>query len=263
MPVDKHLWDEHEARLVNFLLGRLPAAEQEEIENRTLTEDGFLNEVLATGDELIHAYLDGSLSGEDKTRFEMYFLASPLRRQRFELVRDIGTAVRDHAPARPRALPPWVLAVAASLLLAAGLLALRFAVSPPPDDRIAQETPTPATPPPTAGETTPVVRLPATTSQTVAILVSATTRTVRIEVPIEDDRHPTFDASVRTPEGTTVWQTAGLVPPGPGLALVVMVPAEVLVADAYSLVVEGEKLRDAPRQKRLSLTYALRVARPR
>ena len=262
MSSEAPLWDEHEERLVRFLLGRLPAAEQEELENRALTEDGFLDEVLATADELIHAYLDAGLSAEDRERFESHFLASPMRRQRFELLRDIGAAVKGKPAATPRSAPSvWMWAVAAAILIVAGLVALRLSTTPVPDRRIAQETPTP--PPTPTADPNPVVRLPGTASGTAEIPVSAETRTVRIEVPIEDDRYPTFDATLRTADGTKAWESTGLVPPGPGLALVLMVPAEILLAEDYVLQVQGEKLRDAPRQKRLTLEYKLKIARAR
>lgn len=261
--MDQRLWDESEERLVRFLLGRLPPAEREEIENRIVAEDGFLEEVLATGDELSRAYLNGRLSGEDRVRFETHFLASAPQRRRFEEMRDLASAMRSRPRSRPRTPPIWMLAAAAVILVVVGVvLTQRPGSSRPGETRIAQETPTRPAPRRVRGETTPQVRLPARPSEPIEIPLSAETRHVRLEVPIDDDRHPTFDASLRTPDGVTVWQETDMLAPGPGVALVLLVPAEVLAADAYSLLVEGEKLRD-PRHKRVSITYTLRVARPR
>ena len=263
MSSEKGLWDESEERLVAFLLGRLPEAEQEEIENRIVAEDGFLEEVLATGDELSRAYLNERLSTEDRARFQTHFLAVPRQRRRFEELRDLAAAMRQPPRTRARAVPVWALAAAAVLFVVIGVWIWQAGKSQPPRETIVHHTPTPVSPAPTPGETTPRVRLPEKPSGATEIPLTAETRQVRLEVPIDDDRHPTFDASLRTPDGKTVWEKTEILAPGPGAAIVLTVPAEILAAaDSYSLLIEGEKLRD-PRHKRVSITYTLRVARSR
>src|SRR5262245_37586697 len=126
------LWEDREDLLVRFLLGALSADEQDEIEARVFMEDDFLEEVMAAGDDLIHAYLTDSLSPEDRARFETHFLASPMRRHRFELVRAIAVTARGasgraatgdgRTSSRTRALAWWLAAAALALALAAGLL---------------------------------------------------------------------------------------------------------------------------------------------
>lgn len=270
MSSDTPLWDEQEAPLVRYLLGELPAAEQEAIEDRLFADRAFLDEVLATSDDLIHAYLTGSLTSEDKGRFESHFLASPLRRQRYEFLRDVVTVVQKTVQPKPRVAQPWMWAAAAAIVLAAGLLAVRRDREAPPHNVAQSQTPIPTTAPPPAMTTPPirpvetqVVRLPEPSTEPVEIALSAGTRTVRLEVPIDDDRHPTFDAIVRNADGDTVWKKTELVPPGPGMALVVLVPAELLQADVYALVIEGELLREASRASRLRLRYELRVTHGR
>jgi anti-sigma factor RsiW len=103
-----------ERTLVAYLLGRLPEEEQVELEERYMEEDDLHEELLATADDLIHAYLDDGLSAGDRERFETYFLASPRRRQRLAFVRGLLAAL-DRLPAEP-AQPPVHAARAARAL---------------------------------------------------------------------------------------------------------------------------------------------------
>src|SRR2546423_1528124 len=66
-------------RIRRYLLGNLPAAEQEEIEKTLLASDEFFEELLVTEDELIDAYLSGGLNTDDRAAFESHFLATPER----------------------------------------------------------------------------------------------------------------------------------------------------------------------------------------
>jgi hypothetical protein len=263
------LWEEQEERLVRFLLGDLPPAEQVEIEDRLFEDREFLDELSAAGDDLIHAYLTDSLSADDRARFEAHFLASPLRRERFNFVRGLVATAREasaaDAPLHEKGLAAqWWWTLAAALLLVAGWLGTRPVVDRPADERVTvQLTPTPA---PAARPTleTPVkavVRLPGVPKDVVDVAVSASTETMRFEVPIADDRHPTYDAVLRDASGSRVFHVKGLIASGPEGTLVVELPARVLVADAYALHVEGERLRNAPRAAHVSVRYALRIVR--
>src|SRR5262245_10280141 len=159
MATPGQIWDEQENRLVRFLLGDLPAEEAEQIEARVFEEPDFLDDVLAAGDDLIHAYLTASLEPDDQRRFESHFLASPLRRQRFEFVRAVVAAARaasstpdaDRPAAVPVAAPParsrdartsrlWVWPIAAALLLGLGWLAQWLRPGSAPDDRVVRQT---------------------------------------------------------------------------------------------------------------------------
>ena len=269
MPQHMPLWEEQEERLVRFLLGDVTPDEQTEIEDRALVDPELLDEILAAGDDLIHAYLTGSLTEDETRRFETHFLSTPLRRQRFELVRGLVGAAREASAAKrvdpPKAWWPW--AAAAALLLLVGWLATGVERERT-HDRVARErAPSPAAAPalPSTNTATPppttVVRLPTKTTGTVEMVLPTRAESVRVEVPIENDRHPTYDLEVRAADGSRVWSAKGLVASGPAGSLVAEIPTRVLVADAYELRVEGERLRGAARHARVSLTYRLRVTR--
>jgi anti-sigma factor RsiW len=264
MSSDVRLWEENEEPLVRYLLGNVSPGEQAEIEDRLFVEEDFHDRMRAAGDDLIDAYLAGSLPPEDKARFEAHFLASPRRRARFELVRDIVSAVQESAAeaqpaeravplaAKPRRIPRWALA-AALLVAAAGLvIALRRPAPPLP--------PLTTTPIPPASDVS-VVRLGERSGQPVEIALASRARTLRLQAPVPDDRHPTFVAVLRSTDGAPVWQARDLVPSGPDEPLDLTVPAALLVADRYELSIEGETLRGVPPRKKTTLTYTLRIYR--
>ena len=259
MPSDRPLWDEREAHLVRHLLGDLPEGDREAIENRLFEDRGFVDEVQAVTDDLIDAYLAGILSPEDTARFESHFLASPVRRARFEFIRDLASAARE-PDASERSTRPWMWAAVAAVLVAVAWMFLR----PAPEPRHIAGTPTPAPvrSTPVRPVETQVVQLAAAPDAPVDVALPAGTRTVRLEVPIEGDYHLSFDAVIRDTAGAVAWEATGLVPPGAGMALVLNVPASVLAADAYALDVRSETLRGGT-QKPLSRKYTLRVTRAR
>jgi hypothetical protein len=108
----------------------------------------------------------------------------------------------------------------------------------------------------------PVFRLPvAPPSRPVEVALSQNANAVRIEVPIADDRHPGYEATVEDSSGALVFEAADLTASGPGGSVVLTIPEERLVAADYTLKIEGEKLRGAPGQIRTSLRYVLRIRR--
>jgi len=62
-----------------YLLKQLTAAEQQDVELRLLSDDGFAAEVEMAEDELIDAYLDHELSQEERVHFKQNFLITPER----------------------------------------------------------------------------------------------------------------------------------------------------------------------------------------
>jgi hypothetical protein len=105
-----------------------------------------------------------------------------------------------------------------------------------------------------------VVRLAAEERAPRAVTVGPATRTVHVEVPV-DEGPPSWDAIVRTSEGAEVWRAEGLVPAHDGARLVVAVPARLLASADYVLAIEGETLRGEspsahPREYRLHVTHS-------
>ena len=62
-----------------YLLKQLTVAEQQDVELRLLSDDGFAAEVEIAEDELIDEYLDQELSREERVHFEQNFLITPER----------------------------------------------------------------------------------------------------------------------------------------------------------------------------------------
>jgi hypothetical protein len=260
MAADVRLWDDREEHLVRFLLGDLPAPEQGAIEDRLFDDRGFLDEILAVGDDLIDAYLSGSLSPREKVQFETHFLASPRRRERFEFVRDVVSVSQQAGrAARPARLSPRLVAAAAAVLIAAAVAVWRpWAPSP-----IAG----PATPtvPPTerariAAPETQVVHVSPAERGPVDIALSDETKMVEFQIPVTGTRNPTFEAALLTADGKVAWEAKGLVPRSAGAPLAVELPSRILVADAYDLEVRGERLRGEPRAPS-SQRYQLHITR--
>jgi hypothetical protein len=260
-------------RLVDYLLGRLPEAERGEIERRLFAEDDLNDELRATLDDLIHAYLAGALPADDRARFEAEVLASPGHRQRVAFMKDVLAAV-DRLPASELNLPKgaaagrpsrgWRLAAAVAVLALAALAWLLFhpqapapvrTVVQPPPPPIVQPAPSPQ--PSVETATVQRVRLPA--HGAVDIPLTEHTRTVRLEVPVP--QRPGFDAVIRTAAGAPAWRARGIPPPEPGHPLVLTVPATALGAGRYRLRVEAEALRGSAPAAAVVLEYELRVVR--
>jgi hypothetical protein len=278
---------EREERLARFLLGALPPEEHAGIEERLFLDDDLDEELRAATDDLIHGYLSGSLSDEDRRRFETHFLASPIHRERMEFVQDLLVAAARVSKRRRPPAPAlaafgaraWL--AAAVVALAAGGAALVFSLWPRqrPGQR-ASDQPSPA-PPPTAsavqGEPEPrrepgpspaparlaqVVRLPRENTRTVTVALEGRTRLLQLEVPVELGFHPTFKAILRRKDGSAVWSAEELVPSGRDQPLILRVPAEALADGGYLLAVEGEVVRQTsstPRKK--PLQYVIRIER--
>jgi anti-sigma factor RsiW len=286
-----------EERLIRFLLGSLPEAEHEELEERLFTDEPLQAELDATTDDLIHTYLAGGLSPEERQQFETHFLTAARHRERLAFIRELLTAVHRVEPhkvapervaPRPHLRAPMTWAMAASLILgAAAIVGLvrssqdgtrQASASPSPTVAHAgtpgaDATPTPAvsprgeeapgtSPPPADGGRVRLVRLPAHGGTAPAeIALTPATRTVRLEVKVAEGP-PSYDAVIRKASGPPVWRAEDLVPARPGEPLVLTVPADLLASADYVLSVEGEALRgtESPGASR-PVEYRLRVIR--
>jgi anti-sigma factor RsiW len=291
---------EQERQLAQHLLGQLPEAEAETLEERLFADDELRAELLATADDLIHSYLVGGLTRDDRERFETHFLASPRHRERVAYIRDLLSAVaRVPAPsvakARPKTgfpvhvfWPTWALAAALALVVAGGLLWLIRQRSEH-EGRLAHATPLPATPastpaplrtPTPSTRTSPeaprapiptpgvprsdvrMARLPAQPGGPVSVALGRETRALRVEVPVPPGP-PSFDAILRRLDGTEVWRMEALVPPSLGKPLVFSIPARLFAAAEYVLRIEGEGLRGPAATPPPPIEYTLRVSKER
>lgn len=75
--------------ITNYLLGCLPEGETEYFDELSFTDDDFANALKAAENDLIDAYIHEELAGETLEKFESYYLASPLRREKVDFARNL------------------------------------------------------------------------------------------------------------------------------------------------------------------------------
>lgn len=285
---------ESDAAARAYLLGELPDDRVAALEQALLAEPALLDHVQQAEHDLVDDYVDDRLSLTERTRFETYYLASPIHRDRVTLSRALAAAARQAAPAAdahrrstaPRSAlhaaflrkPPQVLiwASAATLLVVA---ASWFALRPAPSAPVAS--PTVAEAPPASTAPLAPIAEPTTSSaapvRVALLLASVSTRgtstTPRLAVPqdaafidlrLDGPRAERAAATVeiRSVDDRLAWQGAAEPAPDrpaagvPPHAWVASVPADRLRADDYILT-----LADARAQ--VIARYFFRISRQR
>jgi hypothetical protein len=92
--------------LREFLLHRVGEADAHALEERLMTEDGFLEALQDAEHDLLDDYASDQLSGQDRADVERYLLATPEARQRLEVGRALararaaGSVARQHDEGR-------------------------------------------------------------------------------------------------------------------------------------------------------------------
>lgn len=105
--------NETEVLIADFLLDRLSEEARAQVEQKYASEPAFFEAVKATELELITSYLDGELTGKDRTDFEQCYLTSPDRARHVDFIR----AITRESGGQGRRSWQWG-AVAAGLALA-------------------------------------------------------------------------------------------------------------------------------------------------
>jgi hypothetical protein len=85
-----------EKTLTRFLLGDMPEAERERIESTLIFDKELHDRIAAVEFDLVDDYVRGRLTGPQLARFESYYLASPLNRERVRLAREFPDLQREH-----------------------------------------------------------------------------------------------------------------------------------------------------------------------
>lgn len=146
--------DDHQ--LVRYLLGQLSDEDAERVDQLSIVDDEVAWRVRAVEDDLVDAYVRGTLAGDTLQRFESFYLSSPFRREKVRFAEtfrrhiDAAAAPADTearhdpigAPAAPQGGLPsrgsrwfewvfprsryrWILVAAGLLLLACGALLIQ------------------------------------------------------------------------------------------------------------------------------------------
>ena len=72
----------NEQLITDYLLGDLPEAETERLDELSVTDDEFAEFLQAVENDLVDAYVRGELSENKRAQFESHYLASPKRREK-------------------------------------------------------------------------------------------------------------------------------------------------------------------------------------
>jgi hypothetical protein len=91
--------------LIRYLLGALPDAETERLDEQSLADDDFADKLKLAEDDLIDAYVSGTLTCDLRERFESHYLASPRRRDKVAFARRFLAAV-DRTSSQLHAVAP-------------------------------------------------------------------------------------------------------------------------------------------------------------
>lgn len=99
--MSKHTHDEQ--TLTQYLLGALPEAETERLDELSFTDDDFAAALQAAEQDLVDAYVQGELPGAALAQFKVHYLASPHRRERVEFARALRLMNETHPGAQATA----------------------------------------------------------------------------------------------------------------------------------------------------------------
>jgi hypothetical protein len=87
-------------QLARYLLGLVPDVEAERLDEASIADDEVATRLRVVEDDLVDAYVTGTLSGELLERFESHYLASPRQRQNVKFARSFLRTI-DRAAAAP------------------------------------------------------------------------------------------------------------------------------------------------------------------
>jgi anti-sigma-K factor RskA len=77
--------DEEQRLIRQYLLGDLEEAPREAVEQRMITDRGYLEEVKAVERDLMDEYVSGALTGRDRVKFQVEFAFNPRTDPKIEI----------------------------------------------------------------------------------------------------------------------------------------------------------------------------------
>lgn len=87
-------------QIKQYLLGTLDPESSELLEERLLKDENLLEEVSAAENDMVHEYLTGALSEQDKERFVSHFLSTPERQRKLKFFSTLQKTLK-RLPAEP------------------------------------------------------------------------------------------------------------------------------------------------------------------
>lgn len=117
-----------QAKIRDYLLGNLGDEEQQQLEERLMTEDALFEELEIAKGELIEEYRGGELTPKEHRWFELNYLASPEGKHSYSFIAALECLERPAPAPQPVSLrerflsfiktPGWALPTAATAVLA-------------------------------------------------------------------------------------------------------------------------------------------------
>lgn len=83
--------------MTQYLLGSLPEAETEALDELSFTDDEFADALRAAEQDLVDAYVQNELTGAELENFKSHYLASPLRREKVKFARGFQAFAEKNA----------------------------------------------------------------------------------------------------------------------------------------------------------------------
>jgi hypothetical protein len=108
---------EDDSAIKRYLLGELTEEDQQTLEERLLTDNGYFERLQMLEDELVDDYARGSLTAGEREKFDSFFLCTPERYQKLRFASALERYVSTAAVANqskpvdtgPRAMSSWQL----------------------------------------------------------------------------------------------------------------------------------------------------------
>ena len=268
--------DEEQVGIRRYLLGYSEPNAAESIEERLISDEGYLQEFSIITDELIEDYLDGALSEDEAARFKSHFLTTARRSRKVEIARalaekanleesqaqaDTETANRFVAKANVTSSKPagrqkyWLLAASVAAVLFCGFLARE----------VWQRWPTPYSANNQANKqlqdelvrlNDPTLPLPAGSSVNLSITpvtlrevgedrrvsIKPDTQTVLVRLILVDAQYGSYQASLNTVDGVNLGDIQKLKPTVEegGRFVMVRLPAQMLSPGSYQIKLAAE-----------------------
>jgi hypothetical protein len=263
--------------IVRYLLGQVSEAEAEHLDELSVADDGFVARLRDVENDLVDAYVRGSLDPATRERFEATYLLSPRRRQKVEFARKLK---RVTVPAAPSRLTGWssrIFALAASLVVFGGGVWLvqrtQFGRQVPDETgatRVASVqappvAPEPATIGPVAAVVAPLLTLvPATrdaSPATPTLDLPAAATEASFSLKLEATDASAYQAALKDPAtNTVIWRSGWIAATGTGdhARLSITVPSDLLHAQHYTFDVSARSATGTPE---VVSSYAFEVAR--
>ncbi len=263
-----------DAALVRYLLGALPRAEEERLDELSVVDAEFSARLQSVEHDLADAYVRGELSEADRALWEQRYLGSKSGREQLELAQALAAREGPRA-ARRWFAAPWVAYAAAAAVVvavASGIVIVRRHAAVPSPGVTASARPGgavagAATSASAAGTSVAAERrfvalTLAPAMRSVApiptLVIPPGTDDVRVTLRLEPDGFSRYEATVRnSTTNQIVWSAADIdaVHTADDRVVEMTIPADRLQAGRYLIALRGV----APRTPEDVETYSLQV----